>query len=95
MTEGEAVEGFEEMDGVAGFAAVGGHTAPKPFGRGNDEIRVFLVVMEWAEAGPVTALLFECDAPGLDEGDEVGVGREAGDSGVGNAGHGFGLSIEC
>ena len=40
---------------------------------------MFRVIVKGAVAGPVAALLFEGDAPGLDEADEVGVGIEAGD----------------
>ena len=49
------------------------------------------VIVKGAAAGPVAAVLFEGDASGLDQADEVGVGFESGDVGVGDA-HGGGCS---
>ena len=88
VAEAQAVEAFDELDGVAGFAAGGRHAAPQALAGRHDEVGGFLVVVEGTEAGPVRALGFEGDAARLDQGDEVGFGFDAVDFGVGDAGHG-------
>lgn len=60
------------MEGVAGLSALARHAAEKAFARGDDEVWGFGVVVEWAKARPVFALLFEFYASGLNEGDKVG-----------------------
>ena len=84
VAERQAVEGFEEPDGVAGPAAAGVRATPEASGRGDDQARLRLgIVVEWTAADPVPALRLEGNAPGLDEGDKVGFGGESLDVGFG------------
>ena len=71
VAEAEAVVVLHELDGVAGFPAVGGHASEKAFAGRDDEIGVVGVVVEWAKANPVGSLLFKFCSPALDEGDDV------------------------
>lgn len=72
VAEADAVVVLHELDGVACFAAVGGHAAEEAFAGGDDEVGGVGVVVEWAEAGPVFSFLGEFGASALDEGDDVG-----------------------
>jgi hypothetical protein len=87
VAEAQSVELFDELDGVAGGPAGGRHAAPQALAGCDDEVRRFLVFVEGTEASPVGALLFEGDAPRLDQCDQVGFGFDPVDFGVGDAGH--------
>lgn len=74
MPETHAIEPLDELNRVAGFAAVARHAAEQPLPRRHNEVWSFLVIVERAKPRPVASLLFEGCSSRLDERDKVGFG---------------------
>lgn len=86
VTEGEAVDAFDELDGVSSGSAA--ETVEKAFVGSDNEVGSVLVVVKGTESDEVFGtVFFEFDASGTDKSDKIHLFLEAADFGFRDSGH--------